>query len=560
MTDNTVINDASGLNFIEHIIQEDINAMNGKLNIVTRFPPEPNGYLHIGHAKSIFLNYNLAKKYNGTFNLRFDDTNPVAEEAHFADAIEADVKWLGCNWDAKFYASDFFGKIHDLAIKLIESGDAYVCSLTQEEIRQTKGTLTEPGKNSPYRNRMVVENLDLFMRMTNGEFPEGAHVLRAKIDMSSSNLNLRDPVMYRILHKSHPHVGDKWCVYPMYDYTHGLCDYFEGVTHSLCTLEFMDHRPLYDWFLDKLSPHLSTHRPKQIEFSKLGISHTILSKRNLKRLVAENVVTGWSDPRMPTLSGLRARGFTPRSIANFCKQIGISKSDSIIDYTVLEDCLRNDLNEHAPRVMCVVDPLLVTIKNIETCEQILTANLHPNHPEFGSREIPFTKQIYIERSDFMEEPIPGYFRLAPGAEVRLRYGYIIKCVDVIKNNANEVVELICEADIATLGVSPIGRKVKGVIHWVSSSKHIDVNLNMLQRLVRDSKANLNEDWSNLHEVLNPNSLEIIDNAKIEYAMHELVTKFQHYQFERVGYFFFCLQQPATLTFNRAVTLRDSWNS
>jgi len=542
--------------FIRKFIDDDL-ATGKHTEIVTRFPPEPNGYLHIGHAKSICLNFGIAKEFPGArCHLRFDDTNPTKEEQEYIDAIQADVKWLGFDWGKHlYYASDYFEKIYQFAEHLIKNGQAFVCDLTAEEMREYRGTLTEPGKNSPYRNRSVEENLDLFRRMRGGEFPEGVRVLRAKIDMTSGNVNLRDPIIYRVMHTSHPRTGDAWCIYPMYDYTHPISDALEGITHSLCTLEFEDHRPLYDWTCDNLP--VPCH-PRQIEFARLNLSYTVVSKRKLLRLVKEGKVSGWDDPRMPTISGIRRRGYTPAALRDFCERIGIAKKDSFVEVELLEHCLREDLNESATRVMGVLEPLKVVISNYpKDAEEELTAQNHPQKPEMGSRQIRFGRELYIERADFMEEPAKKFFRLAPGREVRLRYAFIIKCEEVIKNAAGEIVELRCTYDPATRGGdTPDGRKIKGTIHWVSAKQALPVEVRLYDRLFLQPDPESEGDFM---DCLNPASLVVLDKALVEPAL-ATAQPGANYQFERQGYF--CLDAKDSkaehLVFNRTVTLRDAW--
>ena len=542
------------VNFIQKIIDDD-NA-SGKWNnrVHTRFPPEPNGYLHIGHAKSICLNFGIAEKNGGKCNLRFDDTNPVKEEDEYVQSIIKDVKWLGFDWeDRLFYASDYFDQMYEFAIQLIQDGRAYVCDLSSDEIRNTRGTLIDPGKVSPHINRSIEENLDLFVRMKNGEFSNGEKVLRAKIDMSHPNLNMRDPVIYRILHASHHRTGDKWCIYPMYDWAHGLEDSIEKITHSICTLEFEDHRPLYDWYLEQLG----VYHPQQIEFARLNLNFTIMSKRKLKQLVDENHVDGWDDPRMPSISGLRRRGYTPESIRNFAEDLGVTKRDSIIDVIRLENALREDLNKRAPRVMSVLDPLKVVITNYpEGTTEMLEAINNPEDPSAGKREIPFSRELYIEQSDFMEDPPKKFFRLGPGREVRLRYAYFITCQEVIKDENGNIVELQCTYDPKTKGGSaPDGRKVKGTLHWVSTQHAVDAEIRLYDRLFL--KENPDEDGEFLKN-LNPNSCKTFSNSKCEpsLANPESLT----YQFERNGYFIKDEKESINgkLVFNRAVSLRDSW--
>jgi glutaminyl-tRNA synthetase len=547
-------NQKESANFIQKIIDEDFASGKWDGRVHTRFPPEPNGYLHIGHAKSICLNFGLAEKNGGKCNLRFDDTNPLKEEEEYVNSIIKDVKWLGFDWeDRLFYASDYFDQLYEFAVQLVNEGKAFVCDLSGDEIRNTRGTLTEPGQESPYRNRSLEENLDLFNRMKEGEFQNGEKVLRAKINMAHPNLNMRDPVMYRILHASHHRTGDKWCIYPMYDWAHGLEDSIERITHSVCTLEFEDHRPLYDWYLEQLN----TYHPQQIEFARLNLNFTIMSKRKLKQLVDENHVDGWDDPRMPTISGLKRRGYTPESIRNFAEDVGVTKRDSIIDVTRLENSLREDLNKRAPRVMGVLRPLKVVITNYPDAEsEVLDAVNNPEDPEAGTREIPFSRELYIEQTDFMEEPPKKFFRLGPGREVRFRYAYFITCNDVIKNDEGEAVELHCTYDPETKGGSaPDGRKVKGTIHWVSANDAVNAEVRLYDRLF--VKENPEEGGEFIHN-LNPDSCEILSNAKLEpsLAKPENLT----YQFERNGYFVKDdkVSSDGNLVFNRAVSLRDSW--
>jgi len=545
--------------FIRKIIDADL--ADGKHNeIVTRFPPEPNGYLHIGHAKSICLNFGIRAEYGERVptrcHLRFDDTNPAKEEEEYIEAIKTDVNWLGFNWDSHlFHASDYFEKLYLFAEELIKKGLAYVCELSAEEIREYRGTLTEPGRESPFRHRPVDENLDLFRRMRAGEFADGSKVLRAKIDMASGNLNLRDPVIYRIMHAPHPRTGESWCIYPMYDFTHPISDALEGITHSLCTLEFEDHRPLYDWVLDNIT--IPCH-PRQIEFARLNLSYTVVSKRKLRTLVEEGAVTGWDDPRMPTLSGIRRRGYTPVAIRDFCERIGVAKKDSTVEVELLESCLRDDLNENAPRVMAVLDPLKVVITNYpEEQEEELPAANHPKRPEMGERKVPFCREIFIERDDFMEEPVKKFRRLAPGREVRLRYAYFITCDEVIKDEKGEIVELRCSYDPATRGGNaPDGRKVKGTIHWVSTRHAIGSEVRLYDRLFTRPDP---EGDGDLLAWINPDSLEIKNAAMLEPSLAKAKAG-ECCQFERLGYF--CLDDkdstPERPVFNRAVTLRDTW--
>jgi len=542
------------VNFIQKIIDDDNASGKWDNRVHTRFPPEPNGYLHIGHAKSICLNFGIAEKNGGKCNLRFDDTNPVKEEDEYVQSIIEDVKWLGFDWeDRLFYASDYFDQMYEFSVQLIQDGKAYVCDLSGDEIRNTRGTLTDSGKESPHLNRSIEENLDLFVRMKNGEFANGEKVLRAKIDMSHPNLNMRDPVIYRILHASHHRTGDKWCIYPMYDWAHGLEDSIEKITHSICTLEFEDHRPLYDWYLEQLG----VYHPQQIEFARLNLNFTIMSKRKLKQLVDENHVDGWDDPRMPSISGLRRRGYTPESIQNFAEDLGVTKRDSIIDVIRLENALREDLNKRAPRVMSVLDPVKVVITNyLEGTTEMLEAINNPEDPSAGKREIPFSRELYIEQSDFMEDPPKKFFRLGPGREVRLRYAYFITCQEVIKDENGNIVELQCTYDPKTKGGSaPDGRKVKGTLHWVSTQHAVDAKIRLYDRLFL--KENPDEDGEFLKN-LNPNSCKTFSNSKCEpsLANPESLT----YQFERNGYFIKDEKESINgkLVFNRAVSLRDSW--
>ena len=542
------------VNFIREIIDEDLKTGKHGSRVHTRFPPEPNGYLHIGHAKSICLNFGIARDYNGLCNLRFDDTNPTKEEMEYVQSIKEDVRWLGFNWeDREYYASDYFDQLFEYAIQLIKKGKAFVCDLTADEIREHRGTLTAPGKESPYHTRSIEENLDLFNKMRDGEFADGSRTLRAKIDMTSPNLNMRDPVMYRILHATHHRTGDKWCVYPMYDWAHGQSDSIERITHSICTLEFEDHRPLYDWFIDQLG----IFHPQQIEFARLNLSYTVMSKRRLLQLVEEGYVNGWDDPRMPTICGLRRRGFTPESIRHFADRIGVAKRENMIDVALLEDSLREDLNKSAARVMAVLKPLKVIIDNyLDGKVEELDAVNNPEDSSKGSRIVPFSKIIYIEQDDFREDPPKKYFRLSPGAEVRLRYAYIIKCTDVVKDkNTGDIIEVHCTYDPETKsGSSQSQRKVKGTIHWVSAQHALDAEIRLYDRLftVEDPSG---ENWKTF---INPNSLEILDKCKVEPSLSK--TKPQdRFQFERLGYF--CVDYDSMvnkLVFNRTVTLRDTW--
>ncbi len=542
--------------FIESIIKEDIknNKNNGK--VVTRFPPEPNGYLHIGHAKSICLNFNMARQFGGKCNLRFDDSNPAKEKQIYIDSIKSTVNWLGFEFNTPLFASDYFDRLYDFAVELISKGKAYVCSLTADEIRQYRGTLTEPGKNSPYRERSVEENLDLFTRMKNGDFDEGEHTLRAKIDMAAPNINLRDPIIYRVKKATHPRTGDQWCIYPMYDFTHCLSDALEGITHSLCSLEFQDHRPLYDWIIDELQ---TPCHPQQIEFARMNINFTILSKRKLQRLVEDGHVQGWDDPRLPTLEGMRRRGYTPESIREFCEVIGVAKKDSRVDMGLLESCLREDLNKRAPRVMGVLNPLKVTLENYpEGLTEELTAKNHPQDENMGTRTITFSREIYVEQDDFMEAPPKKFFRLGPGREVRLRYAYLVTCKEVIKDENGKVTELICTYDPATKGGNaPDGRKVKGTIHWVNATDCIDATVRLYDRLFKDE--NPEQDKQDFLENLNPDSLTELKYSKLEKSLIKAEPE-SVVQFERLGYF--CLDSkdagPENLIFNRTVSLRDAW--
>jgi glutaminyl-tRNA synthetase len=549
-----------GQNFIRTIIDQDLAAGKNEGQVVTRFPPEPNGYLHIGHAKSICLNFGLARDYNGRCHLRFDDTNPIKEEQEYIDAIQQDVRWLGFDWGKNlFYASDYFEQIYAFAVQLIKAGKAYVCSLSAEEIREYRGTLTEPGRESPYRSRTVEENLDFFTRMRAGEFADGSHVLRAKIDMASGNLNMRDPVMYRILHADHHRTGDKWCIYPTYDWAHGQSDAIEKITHSICTLEFEGHRPLYDWFVEALD--LDCH-PQQIEFARLNLTYTVVSKRKLLQLVNDGHVSGWDDPRMPTLSGIRRRGYTPASLRTFCDRIGVAKRDSMVDYALLEHCLREELNKSAPRVMGVLRPLKVVIENFRKGEvDELDAVNNPEDAAAGTRKVPFTREIYIERDDFMEEPPKKFFRLAPGREVRLRYAYFITCTQVIKDQATgEIIELRCTYDPATRGGdAPDGRKVKATLHWVSAEHAVDAEVRLYDHLFSVENPAAVKDGEDFQASLNPNSLEVLSGCKLEPSLATAAPG-SLYQFERLGYF--CVDtvdsKADALVFNRTVGLRDTW--
>jgi len=545
-------------NFIRDMIVEDLRTGRFGGRVHTRFPPEPNGYLHIGHAKSICLNFGLAAEFGGKCNLRFDDTNPTKEESEFVEAIIRDVRWLGFDWeDRLYYASDYFDQLYEWAVKLIKAGKAYVCDLSPEEIRDYRGTLTEPGRESPYRNRSVEENLELFERMRAGEFPNGARTLRAKIDMASPNLNLRDPVMYRILHAEHHRTGRKWCIYPTYDWAHGQSDSIEGITHSICTLEFEDHRPLYDWYLDQLG----VYHPQQIEFDRLNLTYTVLSKRKLAALVEGGYVRGWDDPRMPTLAGLRRRGYTPEAIRNFCARIGVSKTNGIVELSLLEHCLREDLNKRAPRVMAVLRPLRLVIDNYpEDLVEEMEAINNPEDPSMGTRKVPFSKVLYIERDDFREDPPPQYYRLAPGREVRLRYAYFVKCTAVVRDErTGEVVEIHCTYDPATRGGNaPDGRKVKATIHWVSAAHAIDAEVRLYEQLFTRPMPGGEQEGGNFLDDLNPNSLEVLSAAKLEPSLRGAEVG-SRYQFERLGYF--CVDPDSTPerpVFNRTVALKDTW--
>jgi glutaminyl-tRNA synthetase len=543
-------------NFIREIFIDDLKTNKYDGRVQTRFPPEPNGYLHIGHAKAICLDFGLADDFGGHTNLRFDDTNPEKEDTEYVDSIMQDVKWLGFQWDGLFYASDYFDQLYEWALKLIRDGKAYVDDLSAEEIRKFRGSLTEPGKDSPHRNRPVEENLDLFQRMKAGEFPDGSRVLRAKIDMASPNLNLRDPVMYRILHAEHHRTGNKWCIYPMYDYAHGQSDSLERVTHSMCTLEFEDHRPLYNWFIQQLGIFPS----QQIEFDRLNLTHTLLSKRKLRQLVQERRVRGWDDPRMPTLSGIRRRGYPPEAIRNFCASIGVSKTTGSIELAMLEHFVREDLNKRAPRVMAVLRPLKVVIDDYpeNQVDQMEAVN-NPEDPAAGSRKVPFSRVLYIEQDDFREVPPPKYFRLTPGREVRLRYGYLITCTSVVKNDKGEVIEVHCTYDPATKGGNaPDGRKVKATIHWVSAAHAVEAEVRVYENLFLKEDPSDVEEGQDVLDNLNPNSLEIIADAKLEPSLGT-ATVGTRYQFERLGYF--CVDhdsKPGKPVFNRTVALKDAW--
>ncbi len=552
-TDSTASTD-----FIRQVVEEDLRTNKYDGQVHTRFPPEPNGYLHIGHTKGICINFGIAEDYGGFYNLRFDDTNPTKEEVEYVESIIEDIRWLGFDWeDRLFYASDYFEQLYEYAVQLIKKGKAYVCDLSAEEIREYRGTLTEPGVDGPYRNRSVEENLDLFERMRAGEFEEGSRTLRAKIDMSSPNISMRDPVMYRILHATHHRTGDKWCIYPMYDFTHCISDSIEGITHSLCSLEFENNRPLYDWFLDQLN----IYHPQQIEFARLNVSYTLTSKRKLRQLVEEEHVDGWDDPRMPTLSGLRRRGYTPESIRDFIERIGVAKSYNLVDIALLEHCIRQDLNKRAQRVMAVLRPLKVVIDNYpEDKVEELDAENNPEDESMGTRKIPFSRVIYIEQEDFMEDPPKKYFRLAPGREVRLKHAYYITCVDVVKNEqTGEVVELHCTYDPESRGGwAPDGRKVRGTLHWVSAAHALEAEVHLYDRLFTKANPDDVEEGSDFRDNLNPNSLETLMSCRVEPGLAD-ATQGSRYQFLRMGYF--CVDPESSsrkLVFNRTVSLRDTW--
>ncbi|NUP88542.1 MAG: glutamine--tRNA ligase/YqeY domain fusion protein [Candidatus Sumerlaeia bacterium] len=553
----------ASLNFIEEIVEEDLRTGRWDGRVHTRFPPEPNGYLHIGHAKSILLNWGLARRHGGQFNLRFDDTNPVKEEQEYVDSIIQDVQWLGADWEGRlFFASDYFDQMCQWAIELIEKGKAYVCDLTSEQVSAMRGAPTRPGQESPYRNRSVEENLDLFRRMRAGEFPDGARTLRAKIDMASPNLNLRDPIMYRILHTPHHRTGDRWCIYPMYDWAHGLEDSIEGITHSICTLEFENHRPLYDWFIDAINEGRPEpiHHPRQIEFARLALTHTVMSKRRLLELVREHHVRGWDDPRMPTIAGLRRRGHTPEAIREFCQRIGVAKANSTVDIAQLEDCVREDLNRRAPRRMAVLRPLRVVLTNYPEgqTEQLEAVN-NPENPDAGSRPVPFSRVLYIERDDFREVPPPKFHRLSPGKEVRLRCAYFVTCQEAVRDAAGEIIELRCTYDPATRGGSaPDGRKVKATIHWVSAEHAVQAEVRLFDHLFRAADPSGVPEGGDWRQSLNPHSLETIGDARLEPGLAAAGAG-ERFQFERLGYFCADLDtSPQRPVFNRIVTLRDTW--
>lgn len=557
MDEVVVRNEATdeGSNFIYDIIDEDIAS--GRVDkdaIITRFPPEPNGYLHIGHAKALCIDFLAAQKYNGKCNLRYDDTNPVKENVEYAESMQYDIKWLGFHWDALYYASDYFDTMYECAVRMVKNGLAYVCDLSADEIREYRGTLTEPGKESPYRNRSVEENLDLLSRMRAGEFQEGTRVLRAKIDMSSPNINMRDPVIYRIMRVEHYRIGNKWCIYPMYDFAHPIEDMIENITHSLCSLEYEDHRPLYDWVVDNSGLDA---KPRQVEFARLNLSYTMMSKRKLLQLVNEGIVDGWDDPRMPTLSGLRRRGYTAASIRDFCDRIGIAKTNSMVDYALLEHCVREDLNLSAPRMMAILRPLRVIIDNYpEDQVEWLDVENNPESPEMGTRKVPFSRELYIEQDDFMEDPPKKYFRLFPGNEVRLKNAYFIKCERVIKDADGNITQLHCTYDPDSRGgSSPDGRKVRGTLHWVSASHAVNAEVRLYDHLFTEPDPGAADD---LHSIINPNSLEVLTDSKVEPNLASSEPG-SHYQFLRMGYF--CTDNhstPEKPVFNRTVGLKDSW--
>jgi len=555
---DNIIGKQPSVDFIRTIVAEDNQTKKWNGEVITRFPPEPNGFLHIGHAKSFCLNFGIAAENEGGHcHLRFDDTNPVKEEARYVESIQEDVRWMGWDWNEHlYYASDYFDQMYDYAVQLIKKSLAYVCDLDAEEMREYRGTLTTPGKDSPYRNRSIDESLDLFSRMKQGEFKDGSRVLRARIDMSSPNMNMRDPVMYRILHAEHHRTGSKWCIYPTYDWAHGLEDSIESVTHSICTLEFENHRPLYDWYLDKLE----VHHPQQIEFARLELTYTVMSKRKLLQLVEEKHVVGWDDPRIPTISGMRRRGYSPESIQEFCRRIGINKFNSTIDFALLEHCVREDLNKTSNRVMAVLRPLKVVIDNYpEEQEEWMDAVNNPEDPEAGSRKVPFSKVFYIEQDDFMEDPPKKFYRLAPGREVRLRYAYFITCTDVIKDDNGQIVELRCSYDPATRGGnSPDGRKVKSTIHWVSATHALRAEVRLYDHLFAKERPEDTADGEDFKSNLNPESLTTLSDCMIEPSLKDANT-LDRFQFERLGYF--CLDRETTkekMVFNRTVTLRDTW--
>ena len=545
-------NQDTSRHFIQRIIDEDSKSSKFDNRVHTRFPPEPNGYLHIGHAKAICLNFSLADEYQGKCNLRFDDTNPTAEDEEYVKSIQSDVKWLGYNWDNLCFASDYFQQMYDYAIQLITNGSAYVCDLSADEIHERRGSLTSPGQDSPFRNRSIEENLVLFKQMKNGDFENGSHTLRAKIDMAHANMNMRDPVIYRILHAHHHRTGNDWCIYPMYDWAHGLEDSIEKITHSLCTLEFQDHRPIYDWFLDQLD----VYHPQQIEFARLNLSYTVMSKRKLKKLVDDNLVSGWDDPRMPTISGFRRRGYSPKSIQNFMFEVGIAKRDNVMEIAKLESTLREDLNKRCQRRMAVLNPLKVVITNYpEDQVETLRAVNNPENESDGKRDLPFSKEIYIEKDDFMEDPPKKFFRLSPGREVRLRYAYFITCEEVIKDSEGNITELHCKYDPETKGGNaPDGRKVKATLHWVSASNSIDAEIRKYDRLFHKPEPDKED---NFMDAINPNSLEVLSNCKLEPSLMDVQIG-ESIQFERLGYFCKDPDSKDSPVFNQTVALRDSW--
>tara|TARA_Y100000739_G_scaffold84083_2_gene71656 strand:+ start:333 stop:2009 length:1677 start_codon:yes stop_codon:yes gene_type:complete len=545
-------NQDTSRHFIQRIIDEDSKSNKFDNRVHTRFPPEPNGYLHIGHAKAICLNFSLADEYQGKCNLRFDDTNPTAEDEEYVKSIQSDVKWLGYNWDNLCFASDYFQQMYDYAIQLITNGSAYVCDLSADEIHEKRGSLTSPGQDSPFRNRSIEENLVLFKQMKNGDFENGSHTLRAKIDMAHANMNMRDPVIYRILHAHHHRTGNDWCIYPMYDWAHGLEDSIEKITHSLCTLEFQDHRPIYDWFLDQLD----VYHPQQIEFARLNLSYTVMSKRKLKKLVDDNLVSGWDDPRMPTISGFRRRGYSPKSIQNFMFEVGIAKRDNVMEIAKLESTLREDLNKRCERRMAVLNPLKVVITNYpEDQVETLRAVNNPENESDGKRDLPFSKEIYIEKDDFMEDPPKKFFRLSPGREVRLRYAYFITCEEVIKDSEGNITELHCKYDPETKGGNaPDGRKVKATLHWVSASNSIDAEIRKYDRLFHKPEPDKED---NFMDAINPNSLEVLSNCKLEPSLMDVQIG-ESIQFERLGYFCKDPDSKDSPVFNQTVALRDSW--
>ncbi len=561
MTDENITlpaEEKAPLNFIHQIIEEELSKGKNEGRVHTRFPPEPNGYLHIGHAKSICLNFGTASKYNGLTNLRFDDTNPVKEDTEYVDSIMEDVRWLGFDWDDRlYYASDYFDQLYDWAVKMINEGKAYVDDLTAEQISEYRGTITRPGKESPYRNRTPDENLDLFTRMKNGEFADGSRVLRAKVDMAHPNMLMRDPIMYRILHTDHHRTGDKWCIYPMYDYAHGQSDYLEGITHSICTLEFEVHRPLYEWYLKQVAD--GEYRPRQIEFARLNLTYTVMSKRKLLQLVNENIVNGWDDPRMPTICGLRRRGYTPESLRNFADIIGIAKRDQTIDVALLEFCIREDLNKHSNRVMTVLNPVKLIIDNYpEGKVEELEAISNPGNPEAGSRMVPFSREMYIEREDFQENPSGKFFRLKPGGEVRLKYAYIIKCESIVKDSDGNITEIHCTyQDDTRSGMANSNKKVKGTLHWVSVAHAVPVEVRLYDRLFSSETPENVEEGHDFKENINPDSLKVI-TAFAENSV-KTAKSGDRFQFERLGYF--CVDpdtSPSKIVFNRTVALKDTW--